>query len=86
MSEKRETATIHEWISSGGGVSIRTDALDHDHPMHPYNQLLDQGVKPEDFGYEHPLTERFKDQSRSELINRIIELEKELNYAARMGI
>lgn len=76
MSEP-ETVTIKEWYSTGN-ISIRTDALGPDHPMHPYNQLLAQGVVPEHYGVENPYSERFDGKTRGELIDRIIQLENEI--------
>jgi hypothetical protein len=69
---------IKKWVTRGSMV-INTEALNHDDPMHPYNQALAQGVDPADFGIEHPLNHRFKGKSRGDLINEIIELEKELS-------
>lgn len=74
--------TIRQWVKRGVFL-VNADALDHDDPDHVYNQIKAQGVDPEDFGYHHPLHERFKDMSRSALIDRIIELEREIS-AARM--
>ena len=73
---------IKKWVHRGT-MLYATDALDYDDPMHPYNQAKEQGVRPEDYGLVHPLSERFAGTTRSELINRIMELEKEIEYYAR---
>ena len=72
---------------SEGGMLVNTSALEHDHPMHPYNQIKAQGLKPEDYGMAHPLVEidgeEFGDKSRGELIAEILTLRKELDGAFR---
>jgi len=88
MSETREVH-VKQWWSNGGGMMINTSALDPDHEMHPYNQILAQGERPEDFGVRHPFAERFDGKSRDELIARIIQLEKEVVAYAKadaMGV
>jgi hypothetical protein len=83
MSEAK-TVQIQEWIHEGYMI-IRADALEPEHPMHPYNQLLAQGVKPEDYGIEEPFADRFRRYTRSQLIRRIVELENELIGRDRWG-
>ena len=62
-----------------------TYALDHDHPMHPYNQIKEQGLRPEDFGINHPLAEEFDNMSRADLIAEVLSLRKEIEAMARAG-
>lgn len=71
-----DSVSIKEWYAPGGGMMYNVWGLEPDHFMHPYNQIKDQGLRPEDFGVQHPYTERFKKYSRDELIENIIELEK----------
>ena len=68
---------IKKWVKRGG-MMYATDALDHTDSDHPYNQAVFQGVKPEDFGISHPLEEKYKDYTRSNLIDKIEELQQEL--------
>ena len=68
---------IKMWIG-GGGIATNAYALDWDHPMHPYNQAIDQGVEPEAYGIKSPLHEEFEDWSRSKLMREIMELRKDL--------
>ena len=75
MSDKK-CPEIQVWFKPGNGMMIRTDGLEYDHPMHPYNQIIEQGFKPELYGYTHPLYEKYKGKSRNELIEMIAELEK----------
>lgn len=71
---------IRKWVKRGN-MLYATDGLDWDDLDHPYNQAKAQGVVPEDFGLQHPLEKRFEKYSRSDLIQRIIDLEKEnLSY------
>ena len=69
--------TVREWVKRGN-MRVRTDALQFDDPDHPYNQLLAQGVKPETYGYKHPLEEEFGDKSRGQLVEEIIKLRNEI--------
>lgn len=56
-------------------------------PDYIYNFAMKilQGTEysPEDFGYKHPLTERYKDYSRGELINELHKLKEELKQCYR---
>jgi hypothetical protein len=50
-----EEITIQLWWNSGGGMSVRRDCLDPDHPEHTYNYILREfGVRPEQYGIEKP--------------------------------
>jgi hypothetical protein len=73
--EPVEEVQVRLWIKRGV-MRVNAYALDPDDPDHPYTQIRSQGLRPEDFGVEHPLTERFKGRSRSELISHIADLEK----------
>lgn len=64
---------IVAWISTGT-MMVATDALDADHPMHPYNQIKNKGERPEDYGYRHPREVEFANKSREELIDEIMSL------------
>lgn len=66
--------TYKPWVTRGI-MLINTFSLRHDDPDHPYNQLVEQGVDPEDFGIKHPLEEEYKNLSRGQLLARIKELE-----------
>lgn len=77
MNDKKEI-TIKEWSSNGGDIMINVYALNHTHPDHPYNQVKSQGARPEDYGIFHPLREEFKNKSRDELIEEIVNLRAEL--------
>lgn len=69
---------IKEWYAPGGGMMFNTWGLEPDHEMHPYNQALRQGVDPEEFGIEHPMSEKYKDMTRSQLIQKLYEAEREI--------
>ncbi len=73
----KQEISIKQWVRRGK-MLYATDALDWNDPAHPYQQALEQGVKPEEFGIQHPLVEKFKNWNRDELIQRIVELEDEL--------
>lgn len=80
-----EEITIQTWWKPGGGILYNTEYLDHDHPIHPYNQALAQGVRPEDFGTQHPLAAEFESKTRDGLIEEIASLRKEVAAYARAG-
>ena len=74
---------VQVWVTQGS-MMVNTSALDPDHEMHPYNQIVRQGERPEDFGVHHPYTEMFKGKARAELCAEIVTLRKELDAAHRM--
>jgi len=82
----KKEISIQTWYKPGGSMMYRCDALEPDHPMHPYNQALAQGVVPEDFGIANPFTSRYKKMSRQDLERRLYELEQELEAYARFGV
>lgn len=73
------------WVKQGM-MMVRAECLDHDHPMHPYNQIKSQGLNPEDYGMLHPLAEEFKDCSREELLKEISRLREVLNSRERIPV
>lgn len=75
---------VRMWTKRGD-MLVRTSALSHGDPDHPYNQITAQGLKPEDYGVEHPLEQRFKGQTRGQLMARIVELEAEIDACMHWG-
>lgn len=71
----KQAIEIQKWMRATCGW-VLCEALDADHPMHPYNQALAQGVDPTDFGIENPLEEQFASYSRDDLIREVIMLRK----------
>lgn len=69
---------VKRWVNRGE-ILVNTECLDFDDPDHIFNQIISQGGDPEKYGYKYPLNERFEKMSRSELIMKIVELERELN-------
>lgn len=70
MSDEIE---IRPWINKGGGMMVNAEALDITDPDHVYNQILAQGKKPEDYGFNHPYAELYEDKThgkRFKIINR----------------
>lgn len=72
------------WVHIGEMLYNR-DALGVNHPEQTYNHLVHHGIKPEDYGINHPYTERFANKTRSALIAEIVNLEEQLESAARHG-
>lgn len=86
MSE--DEVSIQVWVRDGT-MLVNAYALNPDHEMHPYNQILSMGKRPEDYGMQHPYYERFKDSSREDLMRRIVDLEREITAYAKadaMGV
>lgn len=86
--EKPEEVEIQVWVHRGM-MMVNAYALDFDDDMHPYNQIVNKGLDPEDYGLKHPLTAEFEDKSRSQLIHEIIKLRKEIEgfwKADAMGV
>ena len=82
---KSMTASIKVWVIRGQ-MMVNTSALEWHDPDHPYNQIKSQGLIPEYYGYSHPLHERFKDNSRGDLIDMIVDLETQLvGYMREFG-
>ena len=77
--------TVQLWIKEGG-MMVNTSAVDIEHPMHVYNQILAQGAIPEDYGYKHPLAEEFDAKSRGQLIQEIVKLRKEIDGYHRHSV
>ena len=75
MVEEKE-AVVRVWVNRG--LMVNAYALDWDDPDHPYNQIVSQGLRPEDYGISHPLTEEFVAKTRDDLIREILELRKEI--------
>jgi hypothetical protein len=76
--------SIKKWIHCGN-VFIATDSLNHNDPMHPYNQAKEQGVKPEEYDLKHPLTAMFEGKNREDLILEILQLRKEIQGYVQNG-
>lgn len=76
------------WVKRGSMLYNR-ECLEHDDPNHLYNYLKTHGIRPEDYGIQHPLNElmdrEFRDKSRGELISEIMHLRKEMTSVLQSG-
>lgn len=80
MSDKPETIAIPKWVKRGSMMANR-DTLSHNDPDHTYNYVKDTlGLRPEDYGITHPLTEKYSHLSRDELIDLIVSMEQEIEF------
>lgn len=79
-----DTVEIKMWVRRGG-MLYNTECLDYDDPMHPYNQVKNTGLVPEDYGLYNPITAEFDKKSRYELIDEILYMRKEVNNMAAAG-
>jgi hypothetical protein len=75
MTDTPETIPLRKFVNRGP-MLVNTEALDIDDDDHPYNQIKSMGLRPEDYGVQHPLTEEFATKSREELIDEIIDLRR----------
>lgn len=82
--QNQEEVTIQRWVKRGS-MMVNAEALDFSDPEHLYNQILSQGKRPEDYGVFHPYREEFEDNTRDELIEKIIELRKEVESLYRVS-
>lgn len=83
--DSREEIYIRMWVRRGEGIMVHAEALDIDDPDHVYNQIIYQGKIPEEYGYHHPYGEEFKDKTREQLIQEIVNLKKEINNLYRIA-
>ena len=80
--EEIQTIRLSHWIRRGN-MLLNASCLDIDDPEHLYNQALEQGVDPTDFGIEDPLEEMFGDWSVGKLRREVYNLRKELESVLR---
>lgn len=73
MTDPHASISIRKFVKRGI-MLINTEALDIDDDDHRYNQIKSMGLRPEDYGVQHPLTKEFAAKSREELIDEIIDL------------
>lgn len=78
----KDDIVVRPWVHRGS-MLVNAEALDIDDPDHIYNQILAQGVEPEDYGYKHPHTEEFEGKTRADLIREIVQLRKEIEAWCR---
>lgn len=72
------------WVKRGS-MLYNVECLDYDDPMHPYNQVKNKGLVPEDYGLYNPINAEFDKKSRYELIDEILYLRKEVEAMHRAG-
>jgi hypothetical protein len=65
------------WVTLGTMMYNR-ECLAESDPNQLYNYLTSCGVEPENYGIEHPLVEEFKDYTRSQIIQELVALRREL--------
>lgn len=84
MSNMSDSISIQAWVKRGG-MLYNTGCLEYDDPMHPYNQIIAQGHRPEDYGVYNPVHEEFKGKTRHELIDEVLYLRKQVEAYAAAG-
>jgi hypothetical protein len=68
------------YARKGRGWVLR-EALPANDPDQLYNYLKANGITPEDYGIFHPITEKYKDLTREQLLAKLYDLEVELENA-----
>ena len=81
---KDDEVSIQAWVKRGS-MLFNTECLEYDDPMHPYNQIVAQGKRPEDYGIRNPVHEEFKRKTRYELIDEILDMRKQLRAYVAAG-
>lgn len=81
IEEYPEKIEVPIWWGNGGGMMFRRDSLSHNHPEHPYNWFCRTypDLNPAVYGLKHPLTERYEEWTRDELIQEIARLNRVSN-------
>lgn len=72
-----DSIEIQAWVRRGG-MMYNTECLGYDDPMHPYNQIVNQGHCPEDYGVYNPLHKEFGGRTRQSLIDEILGMRREI--------
>ena len=65
------------WVTIGTMMYNR-ECLSESDPNQLYNYLSTCGIQPEDYGIEHPLVNEFKDYTRPQLIQELVNIRREL--------
>lgn len=77
------------WYRPGGGMMMRREYLDDDHPQNLYNHLKQNGITPEDYGVYpsgiHEVVQEFQNHSREQLLSEIYSLRKTILCYERAG-
>lgn len=74
-----ENGQLHydSWVTIGTMMYNR-ECLAESDPDQLYNYLVSHGIEPENYGIEHPLVEEFKDYTRSQIIQELVAVRREL--------
>ena len=74
----------HKYVRIGEKYH-RREGLHGNHPDQLYNYLKSNGVtEPEKYGIFHPIAVKYSNHTRDELVNRLVELEFELNKIEKL--
>ena len=73
------------WVRRGI-MKVHRDSLDPSDPDHTYNYLKVNGVIPEEYGIVHPQEEMFKDKSRQDLMDEILNLRQHVEDLQRWSV
>jgi hypothetical protein len=76
----RDQIKYDAYVKKGNMLCLREALSPHD-PDHLYNYLKANGITPEEYGIFHPITEKYKDFTREQLLAKLYDLEVELENA-----
>ena len=77
IDTKAGTIKYPQYVKQGS-MSVNRDCLDADDPDQTYNYLVRNGIVPEEYGIQHPHAVEFESCTRSQLINEILSLRREI--------
>ena len=72
-----KTISVYVWVTRGG-MRYNTSCLPHNDPDSEYQQIIRAGGIPSEYGIVDPVAELYKDKTRAELIQEIVDLREQL--------
>lgn len=71
-----------QYVHRGNMMYLR-EGLEISDPDHLYNYLKNNDIEPELYGVYHPISNKYKDYTKEELLGKIVELELTIKNAER---
>ena len=72
-----KTISVYVWVKRGR-MMYNNAALPHNDPDSEYQQIIRAGGIPSEYGIVDPVSELYKDKTRAELIQEIVDLREQL--------
>ena len=77
-----KTIQVYVWVTRGG-MRYNTSCLPHNDPDSEYQQIIRAGGNPAEYGIVDHLEEEFKDKTREQLMQEIVNLRNQLESLHR---